>query len=236
MTGLEPLPVASRSGLVSPGPTGVRHRSLRRSFDLELLTVAWNMAECLIAVTSGLAAGSLVLLAFGFDSLIEMTSAAVVALRVWTELRGGGANVAAVEKRAARWAGFLLLVLAATVLFEAVRCLLGRAAHPAESRTGILLTAVAAVVMPALGWAKLRLARRLSSNALRIEAEQTIACAWFSLATLAGLWLNAVYGWWWADPVAAIVLVPWMVREGVEPFRPAAGPEVVRRPRAGAGT
>lgn len=208
---------ASGSSLALPAG---RRRVLRQAFALALLTVAWNVAECLIAVTSGLAAGSLVLLAFGFDSLIEMTSAAVVGARLWTELRGRAADIDAVEKRAARWAGFLLLALAATVLFQSLRCLLGQAARPQESPVGIVLTGVAAAVMPALGWAKLRLARRLESGALRIEAEQTIACAWFSLTTLAGLLLNGAFGWWWADPLAALALVPWMAHEGAEPFRP----------------
>ena len=203
----------------APGDS-IRERALRRGVALENLTVAWNVVECLVAVASGLAAGSLVLIAYGFDSLIEALSGGIVGSRLRKELRGvGGPELRTLERRAARAAGALLVLLAATIAVESGRRLLGSGLHPDKSLAGIILTATAALVMPLLGWNKLRLARRLSSDALRIEAKQTIACAWFSLTTLAGLLLNATLGWWWADPMAALALVPWMAREGLEPWR-----------------
>lgn len=199
-----------------------RRRWLREAVRLEALTVGWNVVECLVGVVAGIAAGSVALVGFGFDALIETSSAVVVLLRLRVELRSAPAtDFARVERRAARMSGGLLVLLAATILVESLRRLLGSGARPEESPAGIVLTAVSATAMPLLGWSKLRLARRLGSGALRIEAEQTIACAWFSLTMLAGLVLNARLGWWWADPLAALVLVPWMAREGIEPWRPA---------------
>jgi len=189
---------------------------------LEALTVGWNVVECVVGIVSGVVAGSVALIGFGFDALIETTSAIVVLWRLRVELTSApAADFAGVERRAARTSGALLVLLAATIVVESFRRLLGAGARPEESAAGMALTAVSAAAMPLLGWSKLRLARRLDSGALRIEAEQTIACAWFSLTTLAGLALNARLGWWWADPLAALALVPWMLREGIEPWRPA---------------
>lgn len=223
MTPHRPIPQA----VPSPGRSAPsRSRDLRRGVALEGLTVAWNAVECGVAAASGVAAGSAVLLGYASDSLLEMTSAVLVGLRLWRELGGRvGTRLERDERSTARAAGALLVALALLVTAEAVRRLLGTAAHPGESVPGIVLTLIAALSMPWLGAAKLRLALRLGSRALRLEAEQTIACAFFSVATLAGLLLNALFGWWWADPLAAIALVPWLVREGLEPWlpeRPAA--------------
>lgn len=200
---------------------GIRRHDLGRGLALEGITVAWNVVEFLVAVISGVAAGSVVLLAFGFDSMIEATSGAVVFVRLRKELTGlGGSELARTEARAARTTGALLVLLASIVLIESVRRLSGSGPAPHESPVGIVLTAVAALAMPLLGTAKRGLAHRLGSSSLRIEAEQTIACAWFSLTTLGGLLLNASLGWWWADPAAALLLVPWMVYEGLGPWMP----------------
>ena len=215
---------------VSVAGTRGRRHDLGRGLALEGITVAWNIVEFLVAVISGFAAGSVVLLAFGFDSLIEAASGAVVFARLRRELTGlGGSELAQVEARAARTSGALLVLLATTVLIESVRRLSGSGPAPHESSAGIALTAVAAAAMPLLGVAKRRLAHRLGSGSLRIEAEQTIACAWFSLTTLAGLLLNATFGWWWADPTAALLLVPWMVYEGLGPWMPRRGDAHDRR-------
>jgi divalent metal cation (Fe/Co/Zn/Cd) transporter len=120
---------------------------------------------------------------------------------------------------ASRAAGALLLLLAAYILIDAGRRLLGFGAEAEQSLVGIVLTAISLVVMPVLGWAKLRTARQLGSRALRADAYETIACAWLSLTTLTGLVLNAAFGWWWADPLAALVLVPLIVREGLEGWK-----------------
>jgi divalent metal cation (Fe/Co/Zn/Cd) transporter len=203
---------------VSAGPS--RERLLRRGYILAVATVGWNVVEGVVAIAAGAAAGSVALLGFGVDSFIETASGVVVGWRLRQELRGAsGERAAAVERKAARVAGALLLLLALYVLVDAGRRLLGFGGKAEESFLGIVLTAISLALMPLLGWAKLRTARGLSSRALRADAYETITCAWLSLTTLAGLVLNAALGWWWADPLAALGLVPLIVREGWEGWK-----------------
>ncbi len=177
-----------------------------------------------MAVTAGTLSGSVALVGFGIDSFVETASAAVVGWRLESERRGRVTEAAeAIERRAARIAGSLLLALAAFILIEAGRRLAGFGSQAAPSRIGMALTAVSLLLMPFLGWIKLRTATALQSGALRADAFETIACAWLSLTTLAGLVLNAVFGWAWADPVAALILVPLIVREGIEGLRGEEG-------------
>lgn len=203
---------------MSAGPS--RERLLRRGYILAVATVGWNVVEGVVAIAAGAAAGSVALLGFGVDSFIETASGVVVGWRLRQELRGAsGERAAAVERKAARVAGALLLLLALYVLVDAGRRLLGFGGKAEESFLGIVLTAISLALMPLLGWAKLRTARGLSSRALRADAYETITCAWLSLTTLAGLVLNAALGWWWADPLAALGLVPLIVREGWEGWK-----------------
>lgn len=193
---------------------------LRRGFLLEVATLLWNIIEGVIAVAAGTIAGSVALIGFGIDSFVETASAAVVGWRLRTELRGRSPeDTERIERTASRIAGSLLLLLALYILIDAGRRLLGFGEEADKSLVGIVLTAVSLVVMPVLGWAKLRTAGALKSGALRADAYETIACAWLSLTTLLGLALNALLGWWWADPLAAICLVPLIVREGLEGIR-----------------
>lgn len=197
-----------------------RNRSLRRGLLLEIVTVLWNLVEGAVAVTAGTVSGSVALIGFGIDSFVETASAVVVGWRLNAELRGRSAEASErLERIASKIAGVLLLLLAAYVTIDAGRRLLGFGVEARESFLGILLTSVSLVVMPFLGWSKLRTARALNSRALRADAYETIACAWLSLTTLVGLALNASFGWWWADPLAALVLVPLIVREGLEGLR-----------------
>jgi divalent metal cation (Fe/Co/Zn/Cd) transporter len=196
----------------------LRGTYLRRGVWLEVVTVGWNVLEGVIAVAAGLLASSVALIGFGIDSFVETVSGAVVGWRLWAELAGryDEARAEAVEHRAGRIAGALLLALAVYIVIDACRRLLGYGVEAHESRLGIALTAVSLVIMPVLGWIKLRTARALGSGALRADAYETIACAWLSLTTLVGLILNAALGWWWADPLAALAIVPLAVREGLE--------------------
>jgi divalent metal cation (Fe/Co/Zn/Cd) transporter len=197
---------------------------LRRGRTLAVVTVAWNVVEGVVAVLSGAAADSVALIGFGIDSFVETASAVAVGLRLADELRHRDPERAErVERRAARLAGALLLALAAWLLFDAGRRLLGLGAEPRRSLAGIAITSLSLLVMPVLGRAKLRTARALGSVALRADAYETITCAWLSLTTLGGLVLNALAGWWWADPVAALALVPLVVREGLEGWRGGCG-------------
>lgn len=194
---------------------------LRRGVALEGATVGWNILEGIIAVAAGTVASSVALVGFGIDSFVETASGAVVGWRLRAELTGRGDHerIEQMEHRAGRIAGTLLLGLAVYIVIDAGRRLLGFGAEAQESRIGIILTAISLSLMPFLGWAKLRTSRVLQSGALRADAYETIACAWLSLTTLSGLVLNAVFGWWWADPLAALAIVPLVVREGLEDLR-----------------
>jgi cation diffusion facilitator family transporter len=194
---------------------------LRRGVLLEAVTVAWNVVEGIVAVAAGTFASSVALIAFGVDSFVETTSGAVLLRRLRAELTGGDdpERIERLEHRAARVVGSILFALALYIVIDAGRRLLGFGEEARESRLGIAVTALALGIMPFLGWMKLRTARMLSSRALRADAYETIACAWLSLATLTGLVLNAALGWWWADPLAALAVVPLVIREGLEAWR-----------------
>jgi divalent metal cation (Fe/Co/Zn/Cd) transporter len=201
-------------------PAKTRARLLRWGVILAAATILWNIAEGLIAVFAGARANSVALLGFGIDSFVETASGAVVGWRLLAELYArSSARVEHVERRAAHLAGGLLLALAVYILVDSSRRLAGWGPQPAESVLGIVLTAVSLLVMPLLGWAKLRLAPRLESRALRADAFETITCACLSLTTLTGLALNAGLRWWWADPLAALIMLPLIVREGLEARR-----------------
>jgi divalent metal cation (Fe/Co/Zn/Cd) transporter len=194
-----------------------RHALLRRGIALEGVTVGYNTLEGVIAIAAGLRAGSVALTGFGADSVIEVLSGVVLWWRLRAEL--GSAEIGQqVEERAARWAGALLLGLGVYIVIESGRRLVTHD-RPQESLLGIALMVLSLIVMPLLARAKLRVARALDSQALRADAHETIVCAWLSLTTLMGLALNAAFGWWWADPLAALAMLPLIVREGVEAWR-----------------
>lgn len=198
-------------------PPASRAVWLGRGVTLEGFTVGYNMAEGVIAIVAGAAAGSVALTGFGIDSVIEVSSGILLWWRLRAEL-GAPPLAAQVEARAARGAGALLLALGAYLLADAVRRL-ATGDQPGPSVTGIVLTALSLVVMPLLARAKLRAAAALGSRALRADAHETIVCAWLSFTTLAGLALNAAFGWWWADPLAALAMLPLIVREAIEALR-----------------
>ena len=187
------------------------------------MTVGYNALEGVIAIAAGLAAGSVALTGFGIDSIIEVTSGVVLWWRLRAELGSRELGPTA-EARAARWAGVLLLALAVYIMAESGRRLL-TGDRPGESVVGIVVTALSLIVMPLLARAKLRLAASLESRALRADAHETIVCAWLSATTLLGLGLNAMLGWWWADPLAALAMLPLIVREGIEAWRGEASEE-----------
>lgn len=196
--------------------------------------MVYNVAEAVIAVWSGIVAGSIALMGFGLDSVIEVAAAAMLLWRLLVEVRyGDPGRVEATERRVHRFVGFTFFALATYVLVVSTTVLLG-AKEPAESLVGIVLAAVSLVVMPLVAWGKLRAAREIGSAALRAEARETLACAWLSFALLLGLVLNAAAGWWQADPVAALLMVPWLLKEGREAVSGGcchreSGPEVPRR-------
>jgi divalent metal cation (Fe/Co/Zn/Cd) transporter len=193
---------------------------VRRGLLLVAASVTWMVIEGVVSVASGLAAGSVALLGFGIDSFIELGSDVVVAWRLRAEGQAGGEEVVErVERRASRLAAGLLLLLAVYIAVDAGRRLFGFGARAEESVAGLVITGLALIVMPLLARGKLKIAEALGSRALRTDAMEAVCCAWLSATTLLGLGLNAAFGWWWADPVAALVLVPLLVREGVAGWR-----------------
>ena len=193
-----------------------RAAQIRRGKILEYLTVGYNSLEGVIAIGAGLAAGSIALVGFGFDSTVEVISGLTLIWRLHADVDESRREH--VEQRALRIVGLSFLILASYVSFDAVNSLVRREA-PDESLIGIVLAAVSLIVMPLLVRAKRRVARKINSRALDADATQTAICTWLSAILLAGLLLNALGGWWWADPLAALVMVPIIVREGLEGLR-----------------
>ena len=191
-----------------------RDRLVGRGLWLAALTIAWNVIEAVIAISAGIAAGSLALVAFGFDSIIEVLSAWVVVWQFRGELRGGYDEDR--ERKALKAIAVTFFVLAAYVVFEAGRDLFFTDRQADESTIGIVLAALSLAVMPTLAWAKRRTAVDLGSPTLRADAQETFLCAWLSAALLAGLVLNAALGWWWADSLAALAIAGLAVKEGRE--------------------
>lgn len=189
----------------------------RRGLALAALTIAWNVVEAAVAITAGVAAGSIALVGFGFDSTIEVGSAVVVTWQFRAERRGGYDEER--ERLALRLIAVSFFVLAAYVVAESARDLLSSGQEASESPVGIVLAVLSLVVMPALAVAKRRTATALGSPTLRADAAETMLCAWLSAVLLLGLALNATVGWWWADPVAAIGIALLASREGLEAWR-----------------
>jgi divalent metal cation (Fe/Co/Zn/Cd) transporter len=199
-----------------PNTATARATLVHRGLWLNVATIAYNSAEGVIAIVAGWLAGSVALVGFGVDSVIELAASLAALWRLRADLDVVRRERA--EQVALQLVGLSFLALAAYVGYEALRALVKQEA-PRESTVGIVLAAASLVVMPMLARAKRRVARAMTSAALEAEATQTHICAWLSAILLAGLGLNAVLGWWWADPVAALAMVPLIVREGLEGVR-----------------
>ena len=193
-----------------------RARLVRRGRYLEYFTIGYNSLEGLIAVGAGLVAGSVALVGFGFDSLIEVTSGAVLLWRLHADVDEGRRE--RVEAISLRLVGVCFVVLALYVSYDSIKSLLRREA-PDESLIGIVLAAVSLIIMPLLVRAKRKVARSINSGALMADSKQTELCTYLSAILLGGLLLNALLGWWWADPVAALIMVPIIAKEGIEALR-----------------
>jgi len=182
-------------------------------------TMAYNLVEGVLAVAAGVAARSIALVGFGLDSYIELAAAGALFWRLRVEARGAERpEVERVERRVRRFIGGTFMALALYVTGQSA-WVLWRAVAPAESPLGIGLAVASLVVMPLIAAGKLRAARELGSASLRAEARETLACSYLSFTLLVGLAANAAAGWWWADPAAALLMVPWLVKEGVEGLR-----------------
>jgi divalent metal cation (Fe/Co/Zn/Cd) transporter len=189
---------------------------VRRGLRLNYFGIGYNVLEAGIAVAAGLVSGSVALVGFGFDSVIEVTASGAAQWRLRSDLDVHRRE--RVEGITARIIGWSFLALALYVALDSVNALVHRDA-PERSIAGLVLLALSAVVMPVLARAKRRVARALASGALEADAMQTSLCAYLSIIALAGVALNAFAGWWWADPVAALAMVPIIAREGIEGVR-----------------
>ena len=195
----------------------------RKALFLEYFTVGWNVLEGVIAITAGVLAGSIALVGFGLDSYIEVASGAVLIWRLRKHEDEEEEEKA--EKRAVLVVGITFLALALYVIYESTKKLILQES-PAESLVGILLAIVSLIVMPVLAWQKKKVAAEIHSRALAADTLETLACSYLSFTLLLGLGLNAFLGWWWADPLAALAMVFFLVREGweaIEEGRTASG-------------
>jgi divalent metal cation (Fe/Co/Zn/Cd) transporter len=202
--------------------TSASHRvDLRLGIVIEAITLVWMVAEGTIALAAGFASHSASLESFGLDSVIELIGGGVLFWRLWAEQRGqAGEALERTERRASRVVGWALYALALYIVVNAALAFLTRA-RPEESWAGLGLAVAAALVMPILWQGKLRVARRIGSAALRADAMCSVTCAYMSLVLLAGLALTRAFGWWWADPLASLGLLYFVIREGREALEEA---------------
>jgi divalent metal cation (Fe/Co/Zn/Cd) transporter len=188
---------------------------IKRARLLEYFTILWNLLEGIIAVGSGILAGSPSLVGFGFDSFIESTSGVTL---LWRLRIDDEETRERREQIALRLVGVCFMLLAAYVTYDSVTTLIWREL-PERSLIGITMLIVSLIIMPILARSKRSVARKIKSRALEADSKQTDLCVYLSAISLGGLGLNALFGWWWADPVAALVMVPIIVKEGIEGLR-----------------
>jgi divalent metal cation (Fe/Co/Zn/Cd) transporter len=195
---------------------GRRAVLVSRGMRLNWLTLAYNSLEGVIAISAGLLAGSVALVGFGFDSVIEVTASGAAQWRLRSDIVP--LRRERVERISLRLIGASFLALALYVAYDSIASLWTRA-RPDTSWLGIALAIASLIVMPLLARAKRQVASGLRSSALTADARQTTLCAYLSAILLGGLALNAMFGWWWADPIAALIMVPIIAHEGIEGVR-----------------
>jgi len=198
-----------------------RQEQIRLGVWIELVAIVWMIVEASVALITGFLTRSVSLQGFGIDSIIELISGGVLLWRLVVEQRGGSDGAVERAERRAAWVSALslfalaLYIVAAGILTFALR------SRPEASWWGVGLAIAAAIIMPLLWRGKLRVARRIGSAALKADAACSVTCAYMSVTLLVGLLLNALFGWWWADPLAALVLVYFIAREGREALHEA---------------
>ena len=222
MTPVEKIAQTCKDGCCAPPrldlpttPNGDRTQLIRQAFHLEWLTIGWMVVEAVVALASGIASGSLVLVAFGLDSVIELISAGVLVWRLSIELRNGEAFSENAERIASRIGGALLFALAGYVVVAAGWNLLWRLGEE-FSLPGLVVTLLAIPVMRYLARRKLDLAEKLGSRALRADAIEAITCGWLSFVAVVSLTAQAVFGFWWIDSIGSLAIVWLLVKEGRE--------------------
>lgn len=207
--------------------TPIRRRAdVRAGVRIEVVTVVWMTVEAVVAIAAGVLAHSVLLTAFGLDSVIELVSGGALLWRLMTEARGRSvARVERAENRAAWIAGIGLVALCLYIVVTSGLSL-WQHNHPDASVAGLALAVAALLLMPVLTWQKRKIAARINSAALRADAACSLTCAYMAATLLVGLALTALFGWWWADAVAAVALLYWIVpeaREALEGARAGRG-------------
>ncbi len=196
----------------------------RRALRLEYVTVGWNIIEAVVAIAAGIVAGSVALIGFGFDSAIEVISAVGL---LWRLRKAGPHATVSEESQAERRALYVVaatfFLLAAYITYDAMSALIQQEA-PLTSPVGIALSVLSLIVMPVLAYAKHRTGREMGSRALMADSKETLVCSVLSLALLVGVGTFALFGWWWADPVGALAMLPVIVWQGWETFAEARKP------------
>jgi divalent metal cation (Fe/Co/Zn/Cd) transporter len=182
---------------------------------LTAATIAWNVIEAVVAIGGGVMAGSIALVGFGLDSVVEVSSALVIVWRLSRQAADHAANERA-ERRAVRLIALSFFGIAAYVTVDSIAVLFGVREEPRTSTLGLAITALSLVVMPTLAFAKRRVAQRMGSVALKVDAAETMLCTYLSAVVLLGLAANSVFGWWWMDPIAGLVVAGLALNEGRE--------------------
>jgi divalent metal cation (Fe/Co/Zn/Cd) transporter len=200
--------------LVVSQPDPRRPALVRRARFLAWLGLGWHTIEAAVAIVAGIAASSIALIGFGADSVVESLAGVVLLWRFGGDRHASGEA----ERKAYRLIAISFWLIAAWVGVEATRQLIA-GSHPEVSWVGIGLAAVTLATMPPLAIAKSRVAEQLQSAATRAEGRQNMLCAYLSAALLVGLAANAIAGWWWADPLTALVIAAVAIREGREAWR-----------------
>ncbi len=213
------LPILNAAPMAQP--TRIRKGNIRQGIWIELVTIVWMVIEASVAISVGFATRSVSLQGFGIDSIVELIAGVILLWRLLVEQRGGSVErIEQAEKRASWVTAISLFVLAVYIVGDSALSIFTQT-RPESSWWGVGLAVAAAIIMPLLWQGKLRVAKCIGSAALKADAACSVTCAYMSLTLLAGLLLNRFFGWWWADPLAALGLVYFLVQEGREAFHEA---------------
>jgi len=194
-------------------------KTARFALNLVIATLIYNCVEAVIALWLGTDADSILLFGFGLDSIIECSASLAVLYRLFLQARGASAEkLERTEDLVHRYVGLTFLLLSVFIAFQS-GWILWNQIIPDESFFGIVLAVLSLIIMPTIAWLKFRAAREIKSKSLEAEAKETLVCAILSLTLLIGLLANSLAGWWWADPVAALFMIPWLIREGLAAIR-----------------
>ena len=205
------------SEVTPAGPGSDRLEGLRRGIALEYVSLAYNVLESVVGLAAGVVAGSVALIGFGLDSVVESSTAAILIWRFRTETKGRRSSEDA-ERKAVRLVAIAFFALAAYVGARAVLDLAAQS-RPDDSPVGIALAIASLIVMPVLVARKRKLAVEIDSRSLQADSTQTLLCTYMSAFLLVGLAANTLFDWWWADPVAGLAIATLAVREGLELWR-----------------